>query len=191
MIFRIKIVAKQEIRWPFNLEVLICFLLSSLCFFLQPYNCACTWACGSDEVQDILPQLQHLGIWVILSCMNWEYGRTGRSLWPSPPHPCSLKAGINLWKVPSLNPEEGRHSCQQRWGSGSQEIHPNKQDRESQISCDITYKWKLKKDANELITSKKTHRHGKQTCYQRGKWMGKGWIRKLSLIYTYYYTKYR
>ena len=57
---------------------------------------------------------------------------------------------------------------------GPRDYKWSKSDRERKISYDITYKWNLKYDTNELIYKTETYRHKKQTYgYQRGKGDGR------------------
>ena len=65
----------------------------------------------------------------------------------------------------------------------------SKLDRESQISCYITYMWNLKYDTNELIYKTETDSQRTDLWLPRGRGMGEGWSGSLGLADANYYIQ--
>ena len=62
--------------------------------------------------------------------------------------------------------------------------------KEKQITCDITYVWNIKYDTNELIYETETDSLTRRTVLwlPRGRGLGEGWSAKLGLANVSYYT---
>ena len=81
--------------------------------------------------------------------------------------------------------EEGNNAiCSNMDGTRDYHTKWSKPERKRQTPYDITYMWKLKCDANEVIYKQtQTHRYREQAySYQKGR--GEEWIRSLGLADT-------